>query len=104
MTTLPHRAGGPADAPAVVLLHGFPASSLLWRSLEPALVPAMRWVAPDLFRTAGADVEHEIALAHELPVHAANTPLPEGNRVVNRKRSSEAKRAVERHRVRTEML
>lgn len=59
MSRLPHVAAGPTDAPAVVLLHGFPTSSRLWRSLQPALVPAMRSVAPDLFRTDGADVDRE---------------------------------------------
>lgn len=68
----PHVAAGPADAPAVLLLHGFPTSSLLWRSLQPALVPAMRSVAPDLFRSPGADVGSEtdamVALLDDLSV------------------------------------
>ena len=50
------REAGPADGPAVVLLHGFPASSLLWRDLVPALAPPMRVVAPDLFG-GGASAE-----------------------------------------------
>jgi len=39
--------GDPAD-PAVVLLHGFPASSFLWRRFAPLLSPWMRVIAPDL--------------------------------------------------------
>lgn len=34
--------------PAVVLLHGFPTSSHLWRDLVPILAPRVRAVAPDL--------------------------------------------------------
>lgn len=40
---------GDADAPPVLLLHGFPTSSLLWRGFMPALAPPMRVIAPDLF-------------------------------------------------------
>jgi 2-hydroxymuconate-semialdehyde hydrolase len=34
--------------PAVVLLHGFPTSSHLWRDLVPILAPRFRVIAPDL--------------------------------------------------------
>jgi 2-hydroxymuconate-semialdehyde hydrolase len=34
--------------PAVVLLHGFPTSSHLWRDLVPMLAPRFRSIAPDL--------------------------------------------------------
>lgn len=40
---------GDPDAPPVLLLHGFPTSSLLWRGFMPALAPPMRAIAPDLF-------------------------------------------------------
>jgi len=36
------------EGPAVVLLHGFPTSSHLWRDLVPILAPRFRAVAPDL--------------------------------------------------------
>ena len=36
------------DGPAVVLLHGFPTSSHLWRYLVPMLAPRFRVIAPDL--------------------------------------------------------
>jgi pimeloyl-ACP methyl ester carboxylesterase len=36
------------DGPAVVLLHGFPTSSHLWRDLVPMLAPRFRVIAPDL--------------------------------------------------------
>ncbi|MFD2141740.1 alpha/beta fold hydrolase [Ancylobacter oerskovii] len=43
-----YREAGPADAPAVVLLHGFPSSSHMYRNLIPALADRYRVVAPDL--------------------------------------------------------
>src|SRR5205814_9374935 len=36
------------DGPAVVLLHGFPTSSYLWRSFVPPLAARFRVIAPDL--------------------------------------------------------
>jgi 2-hydroxymuconate-semialdehyde hydrolase len=36
------------DGPAVLLLHGFPTSSHLWRDLVPVLAPRFRVIAPDL--------------------------------------------------------
>lgn len=43
-----YREAGPADAPVIVLLHGFPASSFMFRNLIPALAPRYRVIAPDL--------------------------------------------------------
>ena len=42
-----YREAGPADAPAIVLLHGFPASSNMYRNLIPALADRYRVIAPD---------------------------------------------------------
>lgn len=42
-----HREAGPRDAPAVVLLHGFPTSSHMFRQLIPALADRYRVIAPD---------------------------------------------------------
>jgi pimeloyl-ACP methyl ester carboxylesterase len=42
-----YREAGPADAPAVLLLHGFPTSSRMFRNLIPALARHYRVVAPD---------------------------------------------------------
>jgi pimeloyl-ACP methyl ester carboxylesterase len=42
-----YREAGPADAPAVVLLHGFPASSFMFRGLIPLLADRYRVIAPD---------------------------------------------------------
>ena len=43
-----YREAGPADAPAVLLLHGFGASSHMFRDLLPALADRYRVIAPDL--------------------------------------------------------
>ena len=42
------RVGGPADGPAVLLLHGFPENASMWSGVEPALHAAgLRTIAPD---------------------------------------------------------
>lgn len=43
-----YREAGRPDAPAVLLLHGFPTSSHMFRSLIPLLAQRFRVVAPDL--------------------------------------------------------
>ncbi len=42
-----YREAGPKDAPAVLLLHGFPTSSQMFRNLIPALADKYRVIAPD---------------------------------------------------------
>ena len=45
------RGAGAADGPALVLLHGLPTSSFLWRRCLPGLaaaLPGWRIIAPDL--------------------------------------------------------
>ncbi len=42
-----YREAGPKDAPAVLLLHGFPTSSHMFRDLIPALADRYRVIAPD---------------------------------------------------------
>lgn len=42
-----YREAGPQDAPVVVLLHGFPSSSHMFRNLIPALADRYRVIAPD---------------------------------------------------------
>jgi pimeloyl-ACP methyl ester carboxylesterase/catechol 2,3-dioxygenase-like lactoylglutathione lyase family enzyme len=42
-----YREAGPADAPVVVLLHGFPAGSFMFRNLIPQLADHYRVIAPD---------------------------------------------------------
>lgn len=43
-----YREAGPRGAPAVVLLHGFPSSSHMYRNLIPALADRFHVIAPDL--------------------------------------------------------
>jgi len=42
-----YREAGPADAPVIVLLHGFPTSSFMFRDLIPALADRYHVIAPD---------------------------------------------------------
>lgn len=42
-----YREAGVADAPAIVLLHGFPASSFMFRNLIPRLSDSYHVIAPD---------------------------------------------------------
>jgi len=45
--TLKVAQGGPADAEAIILLHGFPESHRTWRHIAPALAEEYRVLAPD---------------------------------------------------------
>jgi Predicted hydrolases or acyltransferases (alpha/beta hydrolase superfamily) len=44
-----YRQAGPADAPVLVLLHGFPTSSFMFRNLIPALADRYNVIAPDIW-------------------------------------------------------
>jgi pimeloyl-ACP methyl ester carboxylesterase len=46
--TVFYREAGPADAPTLLLLHGFPSSSHMFRDLMPLLADDFHLVAPDL--------------------------------------------------------
>jgi pimeloyl-ACP methyl ester carboxylesterase len=43
-----YREAGPADAPVLLLLHGFPSSSHMFRELMPRMATRYRVIAPDL--------------------------------------------------------
>lgn len=43
-----YREAGPADAPVLLLLHGFPCASHMFRDLIPLLADRYRLIAPDL--------------------------------------------------------
>src|SRR5262245_8919946 len=43
-----YREAGPKDSPAILLLHGFPTSSHMFRNLIPALADGFHVIAPDL--------------------------------------------------------
>lgn len=42
-----YREAGPADAPVIVLLHGFPSSSRMWEPLLTRLADTFHLIAPD---------------------------------------------------------
>lgn len=43
-----YRESGPADGPVLLLLHGYPTSSFMFRNLIPLLAHAYHLIAPDL--------------------------------------------------------
>jgi pimeloyl-ACP methyl ester carboxylesterase len=54
-----YRAAGEASAPVVLLLHGFPTSSFMFRELIPRLANDFRVIAPDLPGFGFTEVPHE---------------------------------------------
>jgi len=50
-----YREAGPAEAPTIVLLHGFPSSSHMYRYLIPALADRYHIVAPDYLGSGASD-------------------------------------------------
>jgi pimeloyl-ACP methyl ester carboxylesterase len=57
-------------APAVLLLHGFPTSSQMFRNLIPALADRCRVLAPDCFRCGEPDTREEDHQRHEYHLRA----------------------------------
>jgi pimeloyl-ACP methyl ester carboxylesterase len=53
--TLNVALAGPDDAPAVILLHGFPESHRTWRAIAPRLSDRFRLIMPDQRGYAGSD-------------------------------------------------
>lgn len=51
---------GPADAPPVIMLHGFPESHRTWRGLAPLLEDEFRLVMPDQRGFAGSDRPQDV--------------------------------------------
>ena len=51
---------GPAEAPPVILLHGFPESHRTWRGLAPLLADKFRLVMPDQRGFAGSDRPQDV--------------------------------------------
>ncbi|WP_062651697.1 alpha/beta fold hydrolase [Streptomyces maremycinicus] len=62
-----YRQAGPASAPAVVLLHGFPTSSHMFRHLIPALADRYHVIAPDFvgFGRSSAPPPHDFDYTFE---------------------------------------
>ncbi len=53
-----YRQSGPRDAPTVLLLHGFPTSSHMYRNLIPMLNKSYHVIAPDLIGFGFSDAPH----------------------------------------------
>jgi len=58
--TLNVATAGPQDAPAVILLHGFPESHRTWREVAPRLEDRFRLIMPDQRGFAGSDRPQEV--------------------------------------------
>lgn len=56
--TVFYRESGPKDAPVVLLLHGFPTSSHMYRNLIPMLAAKYHVIAPDLIGFGFSDAPH----------------------------------------------
>lgn len=77
-----HREAGPENTPTIVLLHGFPTSSHMFRNLIPALADTYHVVAPDY-----PGYLNNSALDDVKPSGAAPQPSVAGTRsVVTRRR------------------
>jgi pimeloyl-ACP methyl ester carboxylesterase len=59
-----YREAGPADAPVLLLLHGFPSSSHMFRNLIPLLADKFRLIAPDLPGFGQSDMPSRDAFAY----------------------------------------
>src|SRR5262249_10141479 len=60
-----YRAAGDTTAPVVLLLHGFPASSFMFRELIPRLADRYRVIAPDLPGFGFTEVPRNYAYSFE---------------------------------------
>jgi pimeloyl-ACP methyl ester carboxylesterase len=58
--TLNTAFAGPEDAPAVILLHGFPESHRTWREVAPRLEDSFRLIMPDQRGFAGSDRPEDV--------------------------------------------
>lgn len=59
-----YREAGPVDAPVVLLLHGFPTSSHMFRNLIPLLADKYRVIAPDYPGFGQSDAPDHTAFAY----------------------------------------
>jgi pimeloyl-ACP methyl ester carboxylesterase len=59
-----YREGGPPDAPVLLLLHGFPSSSRMFRNLMPQLSDAYHVIAPDYPAFGHSEVPDRAAFAY----------------------------------------
>lgn len=65
-----YREAGPADAPVVLLLHGFPTSSHMFRNLIPLLADRYHVIAPDYPGFGQSDAPDHTAFAYTFAHYA----------------------------------
>lgn len=65
-----YREAGPASAPVVLLLHGFPTSSHMFRKLIPLLADRYRVIAPDYPGFGGSDAPDHRTFAYTFAHYA----------------------------------
>lgn len=70
--TVAYREAGPVDAPVVVLLHGFPTSSHMYRHLVPYLADRFHVIAPDLPGYGQSDAPDHTRFAYTFDNAAAH--------------------------------
>lgn len=68
--TVFYREAGPAGAPVVLLLHGFPTSSHMFRNLIPLLADRYRVIAPDYPGFGGSDAPDHRTFAYTFAHYA----------------------------------
>src|SRR6478735_7841534 len=66
-----YREAGPADAPTLLLLHGFPSAGHMFRDLIPRLADRFHLVAPDLPGFGRSDMPERGKFAYTFD-HIAN--------------------------------
>ena len=64
-----YREAGPADAPTLLLLHGFPSSSRMFETLMPLLADRYHLVAPGLSRLRPQRRSAAIGLCLDVRLH-----------------------------------
>jgi pimeloyl-ACP methyl ester carboxylesterase len=69
--TVFYRDAGPPDAPAILLLHGFPSSSRMWQPLLDRLAGPFRLVAPDYPGFGHSDAPSQTEFAYTFDQLAA---------------------------------
>src|SRR6201998_1797556 len=62
-----YREAGPADAPKLLLLHGFPTAGHMFRDLIPLLADRIHVVAPDLPGFGNSDMPHQANTCDPIP-------------------------------------
>ena len=70
-TNIFYREAGPVDAPVVLLLHGFPTSSHMFRNLIPALADLYHVIAPDYPGYGQSDMPDHTKFAYTFDHFAA---------------------------------